>query len=158
MNSERSTESTSDNELKASLEAFETSLETPILSGELVDWLGTVKKTWAEASAQLHFKARHDHARQFEQIGKEDPELLPRVELLQAEDRAIEAERDALNQLINNTVAQRTKLEPDEGKAEDHVKDLIDTGLAFITRVRKQEVGIQTWYFEAFNRDRGAVD
>jgi hypothetical protein len=35
---------------------------------------------------------------------------------------------------------------------------LIDEGLTFIARVRKQATAIQTWFVEAFNRDRGAVD
>jgi hypothetical protein len=80
------------------------------------------------------------------------------VELLQAEDLAIQSDQVMLGQLINNTTQQAPKLEPDEGKANDLLKDLIDAGLAFVTRVRKQEVAIQTWFFEAFNRDRGPVD
>jgi hypothetical protein len=158
MISEKSTESASHDELKASLEAFETSLETPVISGELTDWLEAVNKTWSEASAQIQDRMRDEHARQFDEMGKEDPELLPRVELLQAEDGAIEADRLALGQLITNTSQQAPKLEPDEGKANDLLKDLIDAGLALVTRVRTQEVAIQTWFFEAFNRDRGPVD
>jgi hypothetical protein len=38
------------------------------------------------------------------------------------------------------------------------VKKLVDQGMALVTQIRKQEVAIQTWFIEAFNRDRGSVD
>jgi hypothetical protein len=128
------------------------------MSGELADWLEALQKTWHEASAQIHYAVKHDHTRQFDQISKQDPELLPRIQQLQAEDQAIEADRESLNQLIDRIATHAPKLEPDEGKAEEHTKNLVDVGLGFVARVRKQEVAIHTWYLEAFNRDRGAVD
>ena len=148
----------SESALKASLAAFETSLATPIVSGELAEWIEAVQKTWTEASAQLHYQVKHRHPQQYEQISKEDPELLPRVEQLQAEDRAIEEEREKLSHTVSRTTQHAPKLEPDEGKAQQHTKKLVDEGMAFIARVRKQEVAIETWFVEAFNRDRGAVD
>jgi hypothetical protein len=147
-----------DNDLKASLDAVETSLATPVVSGELAEWLDTVQKTWAEASAQIHFQVTQAHARQYEQISKADPELLPRVEQLQAEDQAIEQQRNQLSQSVRRTAQHAPKLEPDEEKALQHIRKLVDDGAALIARVRKQEVAIQTWFVEAFNRDRGAGD
>jgi hypothetical protein len=156
MISEKAT--TSEDELKSALAAFETSLATPVISGELTEWLEAVKQAWAEVLAKSHYQAKHEHPRQFEQISKEDPELLPKVEQLQAEDTAIEQHRETLSQIVSRTTAHAPKLEPDEEKAQHHTKKLIDEGMAFIARVRKQEVAIQTWFVEAFNRDRGAVD
>jgi hypothetical protein len=144
--------------LKLALAEFETSLGTPVISGELADWVEAVKKTWDEASAQIHYHVKHSHPRQYEQIGKEDPELLPRVEQLQAEDLAIEAARETLSNTVKRTAEHVPKLEPDEGKAQQHTKKLVDEGLAFIARVRKHETAIQTWFVEAFTRDRGPVD
>lgn len=151
-------QSNSENELKATLSAFETSLATPVVSGELAEWVGAVEKSWAEASAQVHYEIRHRHPRQYEQMSKEDPELLPRVEQLQGEDAAIEQEREKLSHTVARTAQHVPKLEPDEERAQQHTKKLVDEGMAFIARVRKQEVAIQTWFVEAFNRDRGAVD
>lgn len=146
------------NDLKTALSNFETSLLTPTVSGELPAWMDEVQKSWAEASAQIHYQVRHLHPRQYEEISKQDPELLPRIELLKAEDEAIEQQREQLAQLINRIGEHAPKLEPDEEKAEKHVKALVDEGTTFLIRVRKQEVAVQTWYVEAFNRDRGAVD
>jgi hypothetical protein len=146
------------NELKIALANFETSLVTPIVSGELSAWVEELEKTWREASSQIHYHVKHLHPRQYEEISKQDPELLPRVELLKAEDDAIEQQREQIASAIKRVVQHAPKLEPDEEKAQKHTKTIVDDGTAFLARVRKQEVGLQTWYVEAFNRDRGAVD
>src|SRR3954454_7065010 len=131
------------NELKNALTSFETNLLTPTVSGELPSWLEDVQKTWTEASAQVHYYTKHLHPRQHDEIGKQDPELLPRVELLKAEDEAIERDCEQLSQLIGRVGQHAPKLEPDEEKAEKYVKNLVDAGTAFLIRVRKQEVAIQ---------------
>jgi hypothetical protein len=147
-----------DADWKTALTAFETSLSTPIISGELAAWVGEAQKAWEEASAQIHFNVKHVHPRQFEEMAEEDPELLPKIEMLKAEDAAIEQERQRIGVMVARDAQHVPKLEPDEAKAQKHVQMLIDEGLAFIARVRKQEVAIQTWLVEAFNRDRGAGD
>jgi hypothetical protein len=149
---------TPENALKDALTSFETSLTTPVVSGELSDWLGGVQKSWSEASGQVHYNLKHLHPRQFEGMGTADPELLPRVEQLQAEDLAIEEDREKLSTAIKRSGEHVPKLEPDEEKAQQHTKKLVDDGVGFVARVRKQEVAIQTWFVEAFNRDRGAGD
>jgi uncharacterized protein (DUF3084 family) len=148
----------SPDELKAALSTFEISLLTPTISGELATWLEEIQKTWDEASTQIHYHLKHLHPRQFDEISKQDPELLPKIEQLQAEDEAIEQQRAQLSQLIGRVGQHAPKLEPDEEKAQKYTKSLVDQGTAFLTQVRKQEVALQTWYVEAFNRDRGAVD
>ena len=93
------------NDLKAALGNFETCLVTPIVSGELADWLDEVRKAWAEASTQVHYHIKHLYPRQYEEIAKQDPELLPRIELLKAEDEAIEQQRQQFSQSVGR-VAQ----------------------------------------------------
>ena len=147
-----------DAELKSALEAFEVSLATPIISGELADWLKQVGLAWSKLLDQLRHNIEHAHAEQFALIEEQDLELLPNVEQLQTEDAAILEDCDALERTIARTTSHAPKLEPDEEKARQHTKPLVDAGIALVTRVRKQEVALQTWYVEAFNRDRGAVD
>ena len=148
----------SHDDLKPVLTTFETSLLTPTVSGELATWLEEVQKTWEEASTQIHFHVKHLHPRQYDEIAKQDPELLPRIEQLQAEDEAIEQQRAQLSQSIGRVGQHAPKLEPDEEKAQKYTKAIVDGGTAFLTQVRKQELAVQTWYVEAFNRDGGAVD
>jgi hypothetical protein len=151
-------DTTSEDALKNALEAFETNLATPVISGELSGWVRGVQKSWSETSSQVHYTVKHLHPREFEEMGGADPELLPRIEQLEAEDAALEEDREKLSTAISRFVEHAPKLEPDEGKAGQHTKKLVDEGLAFIARVRKQQVAIKTWFVEAFNRDRGAVD
>jgi uncharacterized protein (DUF3084 family) len=148
----------SHDDLRPVLAAFEESLLAPTVSGELTTWLEQVQKSWEEASAQIHFHAKHLHPRQYDEISKQDPELFPRIEQLQAEDEAIEQQRAQLSQAIGRVCQHAPKLEPDEEKAQKYIKTIVDDGTAFLIRVRKQEVAVQTWYVEAFNRDGGAVD
>jgi hypothetical protein len=151
-------ESTFQNELKTAVTRFETCLLTPIVSGELAAWTEDLDSSWGDASAQIHFLLKHHHPRQYEEIGNQDPELLPRIELLKAEDEAIEQQRELFTQSLNRVAQHAPKLEPDEEKAQKHTKSLIEDGVAFLARLRKQQIAVQTWYVEAFNRDRGAVD
>ncbi len=146
------------NELKAALANFETSLVTPIVSGELAEWIDEVQQSWSDASAQIRYQIEHLHPRQYDVIAKQDPELLPRIELLKAEDDAIERQREHLSATIHRVAEHAPKFEPDEEKAQKHTKTMIDDGTAFLTRVRKQEAALQTWFVEAFDRDGGAVD
>ena len=145
-------------DLKNALAAFETSLLAPSVSGELSTWLQEVQKTWEEAPAQIHYHVKHLHPRQYEEIAKQDAELLPRIDQLRKDDEAIEEQREKLSQSIGRVGQHAPKLEPDEEKAQKHVKSMVDDGMAFLIGVRKQEVAVQTWYVEAFNRDGGAVD
>ena len=57
-----------------------------------------VQKAWADAAAQIQYHTKHLHPRQYEAIAKQDPELLPRVELLRTDDAVIEEQREKLNQ------------------------------------------------------------
>jgi hypothetical protein len=151
-------QSTSESELREALASFETSVATPIVSGELPDWADKVQKAWSEASAQVHYHVKHHHPRQFQEISNEDPALFQQVELLKAEDEALEQQREKLNQSVTRVASNVPKVEPDEGKANHQVQTLIDEALAFVVRARKQEVAVQTWYVEAFNRERGGGD
>lgn len=147
-----------EDKLKAALEAFETRLATPLISGELADWVDALQVTWATASQQLRDHLERLHSQQYQQMGEADPELLSRIESLKSEDCAIEEQRQQLETSITRTAQHLPKMEPDEDKANQHLKKLVDEGMAFVARVRKQEVAIQAWFVEAFNRDLGAGD
>lgn len=144
--------------LKERLEGFETALATPIVSGELADWLDAVHHVWKPTEEQIREQIAVRHKPQLDQMGTEDESLLPRVEQLQKEDSAIEHELIEFARHIERAVEIAPKLEPDEEKATNLVQSLVDGGIGLVTRVRKQEVAIQTWFTEAFTRDRGSVD
>jgi hypothetical protein len=145
-------------DLKVALDTFEESMLTPLVSGDVPQWAENVQSTWAEASAQIHDLLAELHPKQYEEMAANDPELLPRIEVLKQEDCELERQREELGQMIGRVTERAPELEPDEGKAARHAEKLVEAGIQFIARVRKQRVALQTWFAEAFTRDRGAVD
>jgi hypothetical protein len=144
--------------LRDALTAFETSVTTPLVSGELSDWIEKVKKTWATLSTQITEQLNNFHPQQYQEISEADAALFRQVELLKAEDEAIAQDREKLNQTMSRMAEHLPKMEPDEAKAQPHVQNLMDQSIALVARVRKQEVAVQTWFAEAFNRERGGGD
>jgi hypothetical protein len=144
--------------LRDALEAFETSVAMPVIPGELPDWVDKVKKSWRAASSCIQEHTQVLHPQQFKEIAETDAALLRQVELLQAEDEAIANQREQVNQTIARMAEHLPKFEPDEAKAQPHIENVAEQSIALVARVRKQEVGVQAWFSEAFNRERGGGD
>jgi hypothetical protein len=144
--------------LREALAAVETSVTTPVVSGELPDWSDKVRKAWAELSPLVQEHAKQLHPEQYVEITAADAALLRQVELLRAEDEEIEKDRRRLEQTMTRMTELLPKFEPDEAKAQPHIQELMDQSIGFVMRVRKQEVAVQTWFAEAFNRERGGGD
>jgi hypothetical protein len=144
--------------LKTALITLESCLLTPIVSGELVGWIGEVRKSWADVASQTHEHAKRLHPQQYEQIAIEDPELLPKTEDLKVEDDAIDIDRNEFDRLVCRIAEHAQQFEPNEERITDHTTALVADGIKFIIRVRKQEQVLQTWFVEAFLRDRGVAD
>ena len=147
-----------ENGLRDALAAFETALATPLLSGELDNWIDHVQATWSDVSTHVHDHSTRLHPRQYQEISDADPELMSQVEKLQVEDLAIERDREGLCRRVHGIVQHAPQFEPDEEKVKHHLTQLIDIGVLFVGRARKQEVVVETWFVEAFNRDRGVGD
>jgi len=145
-------------ELQASLARFETCLETPVVAGELIGWTDALQGAWSGLSAQVRQHLTELHPRLYQQISNQDPELLPRTEKLQAEDTGIAQDRAVFDRLLQHFVEHTPRFEPDEEKIANHTRSLVSKGIALVNRVRKQEVAVQTWFVEAFTRDRGVAD
>lgn len=148
----------SEQALKTTLEQFETCLLTPVMAGELGAWCEEVRAAWGAAVAEVREHGRDLHPRQYNQISKEDPELLPRTEKLSAEDAAIEEDAEEFDRHLHRFAERAPKFEPDEEKVAEHLQALVDDGVALVTRIRKQEAAVQAWFVEAFTRDRGVAD
>jgi uncharacterized protein (UPF0335 family) len=151
-------ESNPEQALREALAAFETSITTPVISGELFDWIEKVERSWTEVSQQIDEQLKELHPKQFDEIAEADAALLRQVELMRAEDECIADEQASLNQTVARMREHLPKFEPDEAKAQPHIEKIQAVGVAFVARVRKQEVAVQTWFAEAFNRERGGGD
>lgn len=147
-----------EHDLKPSVDRFENCLITPVLSGELVSWTEEVQSAWNDCVAQIRLHLSELHPKQYKQISKVDPELLPRTEKLQQQDEALEEECEEFARTLRRFVEHSPTFEPDEEKIAKHVQSLIDDGIELVTNVRKQEAAVQTWFIEAFTRDGGVAD
>jgi hypothetical protein len=147
-----------DRELRTALDGFETSLATPIVSGELEVWSAEVSAIWAKLSPLVQQQLVHLHPKQFDEITKQDPELFAHVDKLRIEDASLEETRSCLDENVSRLAKLAPLVEPDERKFNDLHAKLRKDGVDFANRVKQQQVAVQTWYMEAFNRDRGVAD
>lgn len=145
-------------ELLITLEAWETALDTPVVSGELQAWMEQVQSAWQDVASKVEQHAGELHPRQLKQIADQDPELIPQVEKLKAEDEEIQKDRESLERRLSTLAEHAPDFEPNEEKIKQHVEALAKHGISFVNRVRKQEVALDTWFMEAFQRDRGVAD
>ena len=139
------------------LGALERCLETPIVPGELELWLDEARSATQQAEALLEFELNQRHPEILADIEQQDAELSPRVDQLRAGDCI---SRDLLRELQNrlSRLSRTPGLTPDERRGDDEVAAVIETGLRFIIHARTQEVSLETWLAESFERDRGTVD
>lgn len=148
----------SENEFLSALDRLERSLETPIIPGELPTWLRTVRNLFAEVDSKYELEIEEIHSQILQQIARQDPELVARVEQLQGQDEELMTQWRALqgkSRRLRNDVEQ---IEPHESAFEDRVEKFRDEALGFVIEARKQEAALTAWYAEALQRDRGVAD
>ena len=141
--------------LKA-LEDFETSLETPVMAGDLIGWVTTVGRACEQLGVLLRDDVQRQHTALFATISRQDPELASRVEQLQATDEQLAmVDFSNVQSSLKQLLAKAESAERDELKAAKLCADVVKQALAFVIGVRTQETAIVTWFGEAFNRDSG---
>jgi hypothetical protein len=144
--------------LKA-LEDFETSLETPVMSGELISWVTSVSRACEHLGVLLRDDLQREHAALYATIAKQDAELASRVEKLRKTDEQLAiVDFDDVQKSLNQLLDRAESAEQDEAKATLLRADVVKQALAFVISARTQETAIATWFGEAFNRDSGFGD
>jgi len=145
-------------DVKSALDQFETCLVKPVIAGELLTWTDELRESWAEARQQVYEQVAEIHPRQYQEISAQDPALLPTIEKLQATDNKLHEDCASFDRSLCRFEEQAPKFEPDEERITRHIQTLVDEGIELVTRIRKQEVTVQTWFIEAYTRDRGVGD
>ncbi len=148
----------SEQELLDALTAMETALHTPVISGELKDWVESVRKAFAAATVALRNQFKQRHRQHFADILKEDLEMARQVEKLKQEDQEILEQLTEWGRSLDDLAAVAAAAGRHESKVQEREGQVIKSGQMLIARVRKQETAITTWLIEAFQRDRGTVD
>ncbi len=143
--------------LKA-LEELETSLETPLMSGELTDWVTTVQLACERLGVLLRGDVHREHVALYATISREDPELASRVEKLQLTDELVCVDFGNVQLSLKRLLDRAQSAEQDEAKAKLLRAEVVKQALAFVISARTQETAIATWFSESFNRDSGCGD
>jgi hypothetical protein len=137
------------------LEDLETSLETPLMSGDLTDWVTTVQVACEHLGVLLRGDVQREHAALYVTISREDPELASRVEKLRATDEQSLVDFGNVQLSLKKLLDRAQSVEQDEAKAKLLSAEVVKQALAFVISARTQETTIATWFSESFNRDSG---
>lgn len=151
-------QATDQHALNEALTRLETSLLTPVVSGELASWVRTAQQAAIELGAQLNSYLGSTQRRQYRQIAASDPELLVRVQQLSSEDQELRAEYTNLVKSLDDLAQMVSAAKKHESRAEEQRSDVERRGIALILRIRKHQVATDTWLSEAVYRDRGVGD
>lgn len=147
-----------DGDFRTAVESLETCLMTPRVPGELVGWVDAVQTALKNVGKALTPQIECEHHALFEQITSEDPELHTRIDSIKAGDEQSQSELNTLQDRVTALQKGVPQVEPDEARLETELRSFIESGLSFVLHLRKQEVAIDTWFKEAFNRVRGIGD
>ena len=144
---------------KQALEDFETSLERPVVSGELMDWVTAADRAHQHLGMLLREDVQRAHADIFATILRQDSDLSSRVaELRNTDEQLLHIEFDKITLGLRQLRDRVQSSAQDELKAEILRVEVVRQALAFVISARTQETAITTWFSEAFNRDCGTGD
>ena len=139
--------------------ALEKALDTPAIEGELAEWGRALQKPWDEAAQCIRASIDVAHRMQTKEIAEADPGMFQRIDEINAEDDEIRRILHNLDNDIPRMIRAFPLAERDPAaRVNEEQERLVKEALAFVTRVRKQEVVVQTWLMEAFDRERGGGD
>jgi predicted nuclease with TOPRIM domain len=144
--------------LKEALERFERRLETPLVPGELTGWICEAVEACHNVGPTLDRQRRRTHEQILDAIAREDAELIPRAEELRKEDEELQCDYRRLREEADRLAEQAETAEPHERRLDERRASFVRHGLDFVIRTRTQELAVETWFLEAFDRDRGVVD
>jgi hypothetical protein len=140
------------------LQRLEAQLELPHVSGELSSWSSEVLRLMREAEAQTRTAVAREFPTAYETIVKRQRNLSTQVDKLRADDEALLATMEAVlrqaeqfDASIDETVLAEQQFHPKRER-------LINDGLSFVLRVRRQQAAVATWLGEALQRDNGVGD
>lgn len=140
------------------LSQFESELLTPIVPGELETWMDDLSAAGELMSAMLWRHTESLHNSDYPQIVQQDADLLGQVEqLIKGDAACLERLATVLDQIAKLKLLA-PKCEPNEAMMRNSLDALVREGLAWVIDAKRQEKARDTWFAEAFYRDRGVGD
>ncbi len=156
-NNENNLESASDHEMHQSMQHLEKALLSPVVSGELTEWVETVAQALREFGPAWVENIKNVVRPQYKQIARTDEDLLPRVEQMIQEEHQLQEDLVEFENMLSDLATRAEDVDNDELKAMNHKTRVERDGVALLIRIKKQEAAASTWLQEALYRDRGVV-
>jgi hypothetical protein len=144
--------------LNEALMRLERALLTPVIPGELEDWVQAAQTATAALAEPLQRYVQSILHPQYAEIAKTDPEMLTHVEQLIAADKTILAGYQQFLSTMGDLVQRAPTAKKDETKVSALLAQVEKDGTALILGIRKQQAAASAWLDEALYRDRGPVD
>ena len=149
---------TTNNALEETLTKLETALLTPVVSGELKDWLPNVRQAAATfATDWTRYLNTVLHV-EYAQIVETDPELSAAVEKMIRNDNQLLDQLAKFHEHLHALEQRAEQVEWQENKLAGERERLEETGIALIVQLKKQRTSAETWLAESLYRDRGVKD
>jgi hypothetical protein len=144
--------------LQESMLRLEAALLSPVVSGELRQWIEAVDESLASfGSKWVEFVNTVLH-KQYAQIAKTDTNLLSRVDQMVEEDRHLLADLRHFEKSVKDLAVRARQVEKNEVKVADERLQVEKNGIELILRVKKQQSSATTWLNEDNYRDLGSGD
>jgi hypothetical protein len=152
------TTTTQESALHESLGKLESALLSPVIAGELLDWVEAASLSCAEVGTAFAAYARDVLQAQYKEIARSDTELLYRIQQSTAEDQRLEEELQAFCREFQELAQRAPDAQKDELRVEDRRRHLEERGTKLVLAIRKHQLAVNSWLNEAVNRDRGPGD
>lgn len=144
--------------LNEALVRLERALLTPVIPGELEEWVQAAQKATAALAEPLQRYVQSILHSQYAEIAKTDPEMLTHVEQLIAADQTLFEGYQQFLAKMAKLAQSAPAAKKDENKVSPQLAEIEKDGTALILGVRKQQAAASAWLDEALYRDRGPVD
>lgn len=144
-------------ELKAAIDKLETSLLTPVLAGELVNWITQVQDSADDLDELVKPCLERLHS-DFTEIAKSDNELLSRVQQMVNVEQELLKQHEEFRRNLHLLATKAPKVFSDEAKVADERLKVERQGTSLLTELKRLQAAASTWLSEAVYRDRGPVD
>ncbi len=146
--------------LDNALQAWERDLETPIVPGEFPSWIQNLRTSGERVGHELQSTLPTAHEQTFGEIGGQDPDLLSRVQALREEDHDILVTFTSVQRKVQElaTTAEVRSTLTNSPEVRERIHQIVQAGLDLVIRIRTQEISLETWKLEAYQRDRGFGD
>jgi hypothetical protein len=137
---------------------FESDLLTPVVPGEVEEWLERALQSAELVSATLWRQTQAMQNDEYSEITSQDAELQGQVEQLMRADEACLDKLACVLDQFSQLKRFAARCEADESLMRNSLEACIRHGLNWVQEAKRQQKARDTWFAEAFYRDRGVGD